>query len=107
MTIVKILVSAILIAIVTQLATYNPKLSGWITAFPLISMLSLIWLTVQNEDRSNIINFLTGVLWGLIPCTILLATVLLSLKKNFPFPVAILLGICTWTLYTFIYQRVV
>lgn len=63
MTIVKILVSAILIAIVTQPATYNPKLSGWIAAFPMISMLSQIWLTVQNEDRSNIINFLTSILW--------------------------------------------
>lgn len=63
MTIVKILISAILIAIVTQPATYNPKLSGWIAAFLIISMLSQIWLTVQ-EDRSNIINFLTIVLWN-------------------------------------------
>lgn len=46
--IVKILLSAIIIGVVTEMAKRFPTYGGVIAALPLVSLLSLIWLWVEK-----------------------------------------------------------
>jgi len=50
-TFFKILSSAAIIGVVTEVARRFPTYGGIIAALPLVSILSIIWLTVQSESR--------------------------------------------------------
>lgn len=71
-TLVKALVSALVILFVTWLANRSPTFGGWIAALPLVSLLSAFSLSVGQQSSRQIADFLTGVLWGLIPTAFLL-----------------------------------
>ncbi|MEC0718430.1 DUF3147 family protein [Bacillus licheniformis] len=94
--IVKIGVSAILIAIITEIARKSPEMGGMIAALPLVSLLSLFWLSVQGESLKHLSQFAKGVLWGFPATTVLLLIVVLSLKASFPVIISVVFGICGW-----------
>lgn len=60
-TLVKIIVSAIIIGIVTEVAKRYPTFGGIIAALPLVSLLSLFWLYFQGEQTQNLSKFITAV----------------------------------------------
>jgi hypothetical protein len=95
----KILVSAIIIGVVTEIARSFPKYGGIIAALPLVSLLSLFWLNVQGEQSLNLTKFAIGVLWGFPATAVLLIIVALSLKASLSLWVAIVLGIGGWALF--------
>nr|MDH3155670.1 DUF3147 family protein [Bacillus licheniformis]MDH3162479.1 DUF3147 family protein [Bacillus licheniformis] len=94
--IVKIGVSAILIAIITEIARKSPEMGGMIAALPLVSLLSLFWLSVQGESLKHLSQFAKGVLWGFPATAVLLLIVVLSLKASFPVIISVVFGICGW-----------
>ncbi len=51
--VMKILVSAIMIAIVSEIAKRFPANGGIVAALPLVSLLSIIWLYVQGEQNAT------------------------------------------------------
>jgi len=51
-TFFKILSSAAIIGVVTEVARRFPTYGGIIAALPLVSILSIIWLTVQSESKA-------------------------------------------------------
>ncbi|SER56323.1 DUF3147 family protein [Salipaludibacillus aurantiacus] len=105
--VIKILVSAIIIGIVTEVARIFPKYGGIIAALPLVSLLSLIWLNVQGEQSINLSKFALGVLWGFPATAVLLIVVVISLKASFPLIVSILFGIGGWAAFLAIQDIVV
>lgn len=92
----KILVSAIVIAIVTEVARRFPTYGGIIAALPLVSLLSIMWLYIQGEQHSTLSQFALGVLIGFPATAVLLVIVYLSLKQSLPFFVAIGFGLSSW-----------
>ncbi|MEK3808141.1 DUF3147 family protein [Bacillus sp. FSL H8-0547] len=78
---VKILVSAVIIGIVTEIARRFPAYGGIIAALPLVSLLSIIWLSVQGEGSESLSKFALGVLWG-FPSTAVLLLIVYLLVKN-------------------------
>ena len=58
----KILASAVIIGIVTEIARRFPTYGGVIAALPLVSLLSIIWLYVQGESNESLSKFALGVL---------------------------------------------
>ncbi|MEK4921485.1 DUF3147 family protein [Cytobacillus sp. FSL R5-0569] len=97
--IVKILLSAIIIGVVTEMAKRFPTYGGVIAALPLVSLLSLIWLWVEKNDTGVMSEFTLGVLLGLPSTIVLLAIVFFSLKSAFPFAVSILFGVIGWAVF--------
>lgn len=100
--IVKIIVSAFVIAAVTELARKFPTYGGVVAALPLVSLLSIIWLSIQGEKHTNLSQFILGVLWGFPATAVLLVIVYFSLKSSFPLLLAILLGLSGWILFIWI-----
>ncbi len=104
-TLVKIVVSAVVIGIVTLIAGRDPKLGGWIAALPLTTVLSVIWLTFDGQSGVDLGRFVVGVLWGLIPTTAMLLAVAYCLKRGLPAIPALGVGVVAWLGVTFLARR--
>lgn len=96
---VKLITSAIIIAFVTELAKKFPLYGGVIAALPLISLLSIFWLTVQGETVKQIQTFTMGVIIGLPATIVMLLVVYLMLKNSYSFFIALLVGIVSWGIF--------
>lgn len=95
----KIISSAAIIGIVTELARRYPVYGGIIAALPLISILSIIWLTVQGETTQNINKFTLGVLAGLPATMVMLFIIYIALKQSVHLILAISLGVVAWGIF--------
>jgi len=95
-TATKIIVSACIIAFVTGIAKKSPTFGGFIAAFPLITVLSVFWLSFQKQECINLVKFTKGVLLGLPSSIVFLLIIYFGLKYFKNLPMAIILGALTW-----------
>ncbi|OCA85777.1 hypothetical protein A8F94_12960 [Bacillus sp. FJAT-27225] len=93
---IKIVSSAAIIGIVTELARRFPVYGGVIAALPLISILSIIWLRVQGEPMQSVLQFTLGVLVGLPATIVMLLVIYSAFKLSIQLPLAIVLGVIGW-----------
>ncbi len=100
--VMKIVISAIVIGVVTEIARRFPSYGGVVAALPLVSLLSIIWLYFQGEQSNTLSNFALGVLWGFPATAILLLIVYILLKNSIPLFISIGFGIGGWLLFLFI-----
>lgn len=105
-TVVKIVVSALVIAGVTALSKQYPGIGGWVAALPIVSILSAAWLVVGHRPPAEVSQFLVGVLKGLVPTAVLLVVVVVFLRKGWPFAGALGLAVLIWGASSFVLQRV-
>ncbi|GAB0168137.1 DUF3147 family protein [Lysinibacillus sp. CTST325] len=98
-TLVKILCSAAVIGIVTEVARRFPSYGGIIAALPLVSILSIIWLTVQSESSEHIQRFTVGVIVGLPAAMFMLFVIYMAMKSSIHIVFAIGLGIASWAVF--------
>ncbi|TYR80501.1 DUF3147 family protein [Priestia megaterium] len=100
--IMKIMASAVIIGIVTEISRRFPSYGGIIAALPLVSLLSIIWLYVQGEKTATLSKFALGVLWGFPATAVLLIIVYIALHHSVHLYISISLGMCGWLLFLFI-----
>lgn len=100
--IMKIIVSAIIIGIVTEISRRFPLYGGIVAALPLISLLSIICLYVQGEQTSTLSKFTVGVLYGLPATAVMLLIVYLALKNSVNLFASIGFGISGWFIFLFV-----
>lgn len=105
-TIVKVLISAIIIGVVIEIAKRSPTYGGIIAALPLVSLLSLIWISIQGEQTQNLSKFVFGVLKGFPATIILLLIVAMSLRAYISLTLSIVLGICGWGIFLVVQNSV-
>jgi uncharacterized membrane protein (GlpM family) len=65
--IVKYLVTAGVVVLVSELAKRSDKLGGLVAALPLVTVLTLIWLYVEQQPMSKIANHAWYTFWYVIP----------------------------------------
>ncbi|KAA0941043.1 DUF3147 family protein [Sporosarcina sp. ANT_H38] len=97
--IMKIIASAIVIGIVTEISRRFPSYGGVIAALPLVSLLSIVWLYVQGEQTATLSKFALGVLWGFPATAFLLIIVYVALQSSVHLFISIGLGISGWILF--------
>jgi len=102
--IVKILISAFLIAFASWLAGKRPVLAGFIIALPLASMLALIFAYVEHQDMDKINKFALSILVAVPLSLTFFIPFLLSkwVKLNFAF--SFILGLSFLTIAYFIHS---
>ncbi|MBD8520970.1 DUF3147 family protein [Lysinibacillus fusiformis] len=98
-TLFKILSSAAIIGVVTEVARRFPSYGGVIAALPLVSILSIIWLTVQSESSEHIQRFTVGVIAGLPATMCMLFVIYMAMKSSVHIVFAIGLGILSWAVF--------
>jgi F0F1-type ATP synthase assembly protein I len=65
--IAKYLVTAAVVVLVSEIAKRSDKLGGLIAALPLVTVLALIWLHVENQPQEKIANHARYTFWYVVP----------------------------------------
>lgn len=65
--ITKYLTTAALVVLITELAKRSDKLGGLVAALPLVTILSLIWLHMEQQPSSKIANHAAYTFWYVLP----------------------------------------
>ncbi|MFT5609375.1 MAG: hypothetical protein ACI9PZ_003194 [Parvicella sp.] len=65
--ITKYLLTAGVVVLVSELAKRSDKLGGLVAALPLVTILTLIWLHLENQPISKIENHAWYTFWYVIP----------------------------------------
>ncbi len=65
--ITKYLLTAAVVVLVSELAKRSDKLGGLVAALPMITLLTLIWLYVENQPQQKIANHAWYTFWYVIP----------------------------------------
>lgn len=65
--IIKYLITAAVVVMASEFAKTSDKLGSLITALPLVTVLTLIWLFVENQSTTKISNHAYYTFWYVIP----------------------------------------
>ena len=65
--ITKYAVTAAIVVFVTEMAKRSDKLGGLIAALPLVTLLALIWLYVEQQPQEKIANHARYTFWYVVP----------------------------------------
>ncbi|KFN01639.1 DUF3147 family protein [Bacillus clarus] len=93
---VKVIISALIIGGITEFAKHYSTLGGFVAALPLISLLSLFWISFEGANKQELSQFTIGVLYGFPASALLLFIVYIGLKNSFSLSTSVLFGIGVW-----------
>jgi hypothetical protein len=65
--ITKYAITAAIVVLVSELAKRSDKLGGFIAALPLVTVLALIWLHLENQPQQKLANHAWYTFWYVIP----------------------------------------
>ena len=65
--ITKYLLTAAVVVLVSEAAKRSDKLGGFIAALPLVTVLALIWLYVEQQPQEKIANHAWYTFWYVVP----------------------------------------
>ena len=65
--ITKYLLTAAVIVVVTEAAKRSDKLGAFIAALPLVTVIALIWLYLENQPQEKIANHAWYTFWYVVP----------------------------------------
>lgn len=65
--ITKYIMTAAVVVLVSELAKRSDKLGGFVAALPLVTVLALIWLYIENTPEEKIANHAWYTFWYVIP----------------------------------------
>ena len=65
--ITKYLLTAGLVVFISEVAKRSDRLGGFIAALPLMTLLTLVWLYVENQPEEKIANHAYYTFWYVIP----------------------------------------
>jgi F0F1-type ATP synthase assembly protein I len=65
--ILKYLITAGVVVLVSEFAKRSDKLGGFIAALPLVTLLTLIWLYVEQQPTSKVANHAYYTFWYVLP----------------------------------------
>ena len=63
----KILITASLIVLISEIAKRSDKLGALIAALPLVTIFTLIWLQLENQTEQKIANHAYYTFWYVLP----------------------------------------
>ena len=84
---VKVIISAIVIVTVSELAKHSSLFGALVASLPLTSLLAIIWMRIEKVEVSKITDLSQSIFWLVIP----------SLSFFFLFPVLLNHGLKFWT----------
>jgi hypothetical protein len=66
-TLLKYLITAGVVVLVSETAARSDRLGGLLAALPLVTVLTLIWLYVEGQSQEKIANHAWYTLWYVLP----------------------------------------
>ncbi len=82
---IKVLMSAVMIVVVSELAKQSTLLGSLLASLPLISVMAMIWIYMESKDTQALIQFSQEIVWLVLPSLILFISLPLLLKRGVSF----------------------
>jgi hypothetical protein len=90
---IKILISAVLIGGISEIAKRNSGIAALLASLPLISILSMIWIYHDTRDINRIADFSMSIFWYVLPSLILFVLLPVLLRTwHVPFYLALIIA---------------
>ena len=90
---IKTVISALIIVLVSEVSKRSTVLAAVLLALPIVSLISFVWLYVDNKDTGKIADLSAETFWYVLPTLPMFLLLSYLLRRDFHFYVA--LGICT------------
>ena len=107
--IVKVVISAILIVIISEISKRSSLAGAILASVPLVSVLAMVWLYIDTRDIDRITGLASGIFWLVLPSLALFISLPLLLKQGINFYLSMTLSIlitivCYWLMITILDQ---
>ena len=89
----KILISAVTIAVVSEIAKRSPALGALVASLPLISVLGMVWLWRDTHDRARLAAHAGATFWYVLPSLPMFLLIPAMLRAGAPFWAALGCGV--------------
>lgn len=86
---IKLLLSAALIVLVSEISKRSTLLGGLLASLPLTSVIAMIWLWVDTKDAGRIAELSTQIFWLVLPSFTLFLSLPWMLKRGMAFPLSL------------------
>lgn len=91
--IIKVMISALLIGAISEIAKRNPTLGALVASLPLVSILAVIWLWRETQDPVLIASHLSSTFWLVLPSLPMFLVIPMLLRSGMGFWLALSFGI--------------
>jgi hypothetical protein len=82
---VKVVVSAILIVLISELAKRHSGIAALFAALPLTSLLAIIWMQVEGSPSAQIVGLCYQIFWLVIPSLLFFIVLPVLIKQGVAF----------------------
>lgn len=104
---IKVIVSALVILVITEVAKKSGNLAGIIAVLPINIILSLLWINFETKDVAIINQFIHAAFKGIIPLIIFLSVMFICHKKNIAFEYSFTFAIVILLVSLFVQHKVI
>ena len=89
----KYLITAFIIVVVSEIAKRSDKMGALISSLPLVTILVMIWLYIENQSTEKIANHAFYTFWYVIPTLPMFLIIPYLLSKGYTFLVTLSISI--------------
>ena len=104
--VIKIMITAVIVVIISEISKRLPLLGSLIASLPLISVLGMIWIFSETKDVQKIITHAEGTFWYVLPSLPMFLVMPWMLKKGISFYLSLLSGILITILLYFLMTKI-
>jgi len=83
--ITKLIITALLIVLISEIAKRSSLLGALLAAIPLVSILAMTWMYVDTNSSSSAVEFSNRIVWLIAPSMTLFIAFPILIKKGFSF----------------------
>jgi len=83
--ITKLIITALLIVLISEIAKRSSLMGALLAAIPLVSILAMTWMYVDTNDSSSAVEFSNRIVWLIAPSMTLFIAFPLLIKKGLGF----------------------
>lgn len=107
--IIKIVISAFVIAGVSEMGKRFTPVAAVLASLPLVSILAMVWLYAETKDVQKIIDLSAGIFWAVLPSLIFFLVLPVLLKNGLKFTPAMITAavimFVAYSIYIFVLTR--
>ena len=102
---IKAALSVIIILAATTIGRKLPSTAGLIGVMPLAGALVLVWIYLDSEGNSQVMqSFTKGALWGILPSILFYLVAFFCSRRNLSLPVVLVASFGVWLCAAVVHQ---
>ncbi len=102
----KTIISALIIAVVSEVSKKSPSIGAIIVSLPLTSILAIIWLYLDTQNSAKVLQLSNSIIWVVLPSIIFFIVLSLLLFKNCKFHWAMILSSIAMIISYYAYLKI-